>query len=168
MIKLTAMEIKLVNAMRDNEYNDAIEGATWTFTAIDNSGIPAKQARGVISSLVQKGLVTAEVGNKNIGDEDNIAFTNAGVALFDNADGEECQWGGPRLLKEIEMGEKEVKVTAPTKIETVETVSEITVKDLAAIMGIDEKAVRRKLRKAGLKRDGRTWSITKTEMEGLK
>lgn len=112
-MKLTEKEIKILNGMRENEYNDALandEGeydfikhcGTWTFTAIDNSGLDAKIARGVISSLIKKGLVIANtVSNKaRYNDEDTIEFTRAGAELFRNADGEKCSWGGPNLLNE--------------------------------------------------------------------
>lgn len=114
--KLTAFEIKLVNAMRSNEYNDAIEDPTWTFTAIDNSGIPAKQVRGVIASLVKKGLIFAEIGEKKVGDEDTIGFSEAGKKLFDKADGLECPWGGKPLLKEVEATEPKAKEEVKTEV----------------------------------------------------
>ena len=97
MTKLTRLETMMVNGMRNNEYNDAIEYATWTFTAIDNSGMSGKTASGVISSLIKKGLVEATQGTN--GEADMIGFTDQGVMLFDNADGEECSWNGKRLLK---------------------------------------------------------------------
>lgn len=115
-VKLTISEVAILNAMRTNEYNDAIEGATWSFTAIDNSGISAKKARGTISSLVKKGLVTVtQADQKNPEDEEMIAFTAAGRELFTNADGEECNWGGPRLLKVTE-APKAKKVAEATEI----------------------------------------------------
>lgn len=115
-MKLTKLEVYLLNAMRTNEYNDALQdGHTWTFTAIDNSGMEPEAARGVIASLVKKGLVVAEKGNKKSGDEDTIGFTAAGAALFDKADGEENkEWGGPKLLKEVEDA-RTTKALADTK-----------------------------------------------------
>ena len=98
MIKLTDMEIRILNAMRNNEFEDCIDAeATWTFAVIDNSGINPKQARGVISSLIKKDLVWCISNGKS---DDCIGFTNKGKELFDNADGNECCWGGPKLLKE--------------------------------------------------------------------
>lgn len=93
---LTSKEIKILNAMRNNEYSDALEFSTWSFTAIENSGIEAKKARGVISSLVKKGLIVA-TGSK---DEEALSFTDLGKELFTEANGESCQWGGPKLLEE--------------------------------------------------------------------
>lgn len=159
MMKLTKMEIMVLNGMRDNEYNDAIEHATWTFTAIDNSGLNAKQARGVIASLVKKGLVIATKGSH--GDEDMIGFTQEGVKLFENADGAECQWGGPKLLKQLEEGFQEA-AEAPEMDEN--DLIQMTVKELAALTGMNEKAIRRKLRKAGMKREGKIWMISKNDL----
>ena len=112
-MKLTTMEKKFMNAMRNNEYNDCLEGydgtnwnnllvgaPTWTFTAIDNSGLTPKQCTGVMSSLTKKGLIGSEqASTKRFGDEDTVWFTEEGAKLFINADGEECSWGGLRLLK---------------------------------------------------------------------
>ena len=88
--KLTALEIKFVNAMRDNELNDALQEyptGTWTFAAIDNSGMTEKVARGVISSLVQKGLIKSFVGKglDNGEDPSSVDFTELGTHLFDKA-----------------------------------------------------------------------------------
>lgn len=103
---LTSKEIKILNAMRNNEYSDALESSTWSFTAIENSGIEAKKARGVISSLVKKGLIVA-TGSK---EEEALSFTDLGKELFTEANGESCQWGGPKLLEEKPEAKK-VKTT---------------------------------------------------------
>ena len=123
-MKLTTMEKKFMNAMRDNEYNDSLEGydgtnfnrmlgcGTWTFTAIDNSGLTPKQCTGVMSSLTKKGLIDSEqVDTKRLGDEDSVWFTEEGAKLFIDADGEKCQWGGFRLLKIEEDTPKDKKTS---------------------------------------------------------
>lgn len=101
-MKLTANEISLLNAMRQNEFNDALAEdhfcGTWSFTAIDYSGMTAKVARGVISSLVKKDLVHVSGGSSK-DDPESIGFTDAGAKLFDTADGKACSWGGQPLLK---------------------------------------------------------------------
>lgn len=116
MEKLTAKEVKFLNAMRRNEYNDCLSGydgtnwndplvgeCTWTFTAMDYSGLTQKQCTGVMSSLTKKGLIGSEqVSSKIFGDEDTVWFTEKGAKLFIDATGEKCPWGGFRLLKEIE------------------------------------------------------------------
>lgn len=111
-MKLTTNEIKFMNAMRANEYNDSLDGydgtnfntmlgsGTWTFTAMDNSGLTYKQCTGVMGSLTKKGLIGSEqVNTKKFGDEDTVWFTQKGAELFIDADGEECPWGGLKLLK---------------------------------------------------------------------
>lgn len=156
-MKLTPMEVLILNAMRYNEYTDALQwaGGTWTFTVIDNSGISGKKASGVISSLVQKGLVIAQNDGS---EEDTIAFTESGIALFNDADGEECPWGGPRLLKEVET-ETIKPIESPKEV--------ITVTDLAKMMGKTEKAIRQLLRSKGLSKKGNRWSFTNEEVKNL-
>ena len=65
-------------------------------------------------------------------DEEDIAWlTDEGKALFDNADGEECRWGGPRLLKvEEEVEEKAVEEVKEEK--EMKNLNEMTVKELRA------------------------------------
>ena len=100
MINLTKMEIKILNAMRNNEFEDCIDAeATWTFAVIDESKINPKQARGVISSLIKKKLIWCISNGQS---DDCIGFTDTGRQLFDDANGNECYWGGPKLLKERE------------------------------------------------------------------
>lgn len=102
-MKLTPNEIKVLNAMRNNEYQDALQdGGTWTFTAVDNSGLTEKVARGVLSSLVKKGLVTVYGDYNSTDDTGSVNYTMQGKQLFDTADGIECPWGGAKLLKEVE------------------------------------------------------------------
>ena len=114
-MKLTTNEIKFMNAMRANDYNDSIEGydgtnfdtcfghGTWTYTAMESSGLTYKQCTGVVNSLIKKGLIgSKQFSTRNFGDEDLnwfIWFTEEGAKLFINADGEECPWGGLKLLK---------------------------------------------------------------------
>ena len=121
---LTAKEIKILNAMRNNEYQDALtEGCTWTFTTIDNSGIEPNRARGVISSLVKKALV--EVDGDSFQEESTISFTKIGASLFNSriSEGKECQWGGRKLLIEKEETKKETKKEEAKKEEASEVVA---------------------------------------------
>lgn len=117
-MKLTRMEKMVLNAMRENDYNDALQdGYTWLFCATDYTDVNTKQSRGALSSLIKKELVWVEIEEKRSGhpDESTVGFTEAGEKLFENADGEECSWGGPRLLKveddtKNEMEEKKMTV----------------------------------------------------------
>jgi len=54
---LTEMEVKLLRAFMQSDYINSAEDETYVFDVIEKSGIPAKQARGALSSLVQKGIV---------------------------------------------------------------------------------------------------------------
>lgn len=124
-MKLTRMEKMVLNAMRENDYNDALQdGGTWLFCATEYSDLDTKQARGALSSLVKKELV--EVNIEKISNESTVGFTEAGEKLFDNADGEECSWGGPRLLK-VEEEVEEVKEEKEMK-----NLNEMTLKELRA------------------------------------
>lgn len=105
MMNLTKMEKMVLNSLRNNDYNDCYtDPCTWAFAAIDYSGLNAKQARGVMASLIKKGLM----GFQEDDDEDIVWLTDEGKKIFETAAGEECNWGGPRLL-EIEDEVEEVK-----------------------------------------------------------
>lgn len=149
-MKLTNMEKMVLNAMRDNDYNDALQdGGTWLFCATEYSGLDTKQARGALSSLVKKELV--EVNIEKISNESTVGFTEAGEKVFENADGEECSWGGPRLLKveeEVEevKEEKEMKnlkeLRAEAKARGIKGYSRMSKEDLQKAIGantVEEK-----------------------------
>lgn len=107
MMNLTKMEKMVLNAMRTNEFNDCYEeSCTWAFTVVDTSGLEEKQAGGVISSLIKKGLVWFQKDEE----ESIIGLTEAGKKLFEEADGEELRWSNARLLK-IEEKQEEKKMT---------------------------------------------------------
>ena len=123
MMKLTRMEKMVLNSLRNNPYNDCYQDDyTWAFCATEYSGLETKQARGAFSSVIKKGLV----GFQEDEEEDIAWLTDEGKALFENADGEECSWGGPRLLK-VEEEVEEVKEEKEMK-----NLNEMTVKELRA------------------------------------
>lgn len=151
-MKLTNMEKMVLNAMRDNDYNDALQdGGTWLFCATEYSGLDTKQARGALSSLVKKELV--EVNIERISNESTVGFTEAGEKVFDNADGEECSWGGPRLLKVEEVEEvkeeKEMKnlkeLRAEAKARGIKGYSRMSKADLIEMIKATEEAVEEKV-----------------------
>lgn len=77
---LTEMEAAVMIAARNNEYEDALEGCTWTFTVSDNAeGVGIKQFSGVCSSLIKKGY--AGVCDPNTKDS-TFHFTEEGRKLF--------------------------------------------------------------------------------------
>lgn len=65
-MKFTELEIKILEAARDNDYDDVVAGGSaWTDAVIDQSGLSGEIARGVISSLIKKGVaVVAEYDGK--------------------------------------------------------------------------------------------------------
>lgn len=86
MQNLTELEIKILQASRTNEYCDAVdEGAPWVFAVIEESGILVNQARGVIASLVKKGIVIVE-DYENKGKSDDMVFvlTDEGAEITRN------------------------------------------------------------------------------------
>lgn len=83
MTSLTPMEKRLMMAMTTNEYTDGTEDSwgQWTWAVIDESGIDPKQARGALSSLIQKGMVTEQdYEGKGRPDDMTLAFTPEGKA----------------------------------------------------------------------------------------
>lgn len=56
---LTDNEVKVMIAVRNNEFTDAMTSmcGPWTFSVQSNSGINPKSFKGVLSSLVKKGQV---------------------------------------------------------------------------------------------------------------
>lgn len=54
---LTELEIKILNAGRKTNFGDCMEDAQWSFAVCDEAGMDEKVYRGVVSSLVKKGLV---------------------------------------------------------------------------------------------------------------
>jgi len=79
-MKTTLKEQQILWATFNNEYaaGDYTAG-TWTFAVIDNSEIPRAQARGVISSLIKKGLLIVEdTEGKNRNDDMACYRTEAG------------------------------------------------------------------------------------------
>lgn len=117
MLNLTRNEIKILNGMRTNNFEDCINGQPqWTFSVIDETDFSEKVARGVIASLVKKGLVTVDGTYGKHDEESTIGFTEAGIELFADADGKDCNWGGPKLLREPLPEKKTIKKesTEPT------------------------------------------------------
>ena len=80
-VTLTEMEGRMMQAMRTNEYADCYseECSTWTAAVITESRIPEVQARGVLSSLVQKGMLSVDTYEVGV---TVVALTDAGRAYF--------------------------------------------------------------------------------------
>ena len=74
-LNLTPMERKMMGVTED-EYSDLHEGkTTWTNSWIEETGVEPHQARGVMSSLVQKGLIQVD----GSGDASTIYYTQKGI-----------------------------------------------------------------------------------------
>jgi hypothetical protein len=84
-INLTDMEKALLKGARINEFGDAYDSSPWVWSVIDYSGLTGAQASGVISSLVQKGLIA--VHGKRCGasydDDTSLCFTDLGRQVCD-------------------------------------------------------------------------------------
>lgn|SRR4051794_6704212 len=82
-VKLTANEKVALQAMFDSEYNDGADQPwVWSFSVTDRMvDIPKTSRPGVISSLVQKGLVLAEKGQSKT--YDSLSLTKTGKAACD-------------------------------------------------------------------------------------
>ena len=78
-MKITEMEKAILTGIRNDDYTDNEDStySTWVFSAIIESKIEPKRARGVISSLVKKGLVEIAGMSTNF-DDTTIEITNAG------------------------------------------------------------------------------------------
>lgn len=121
VVNLTNMEKMLLNGMRNNEYNDALAGAVYTFSVIDYSGLEAKQARGVISSLIKKGLIESEPANPDTGDDNEMLhLTSAGELAVEQGTGADCAWGGPKLFEVEELEQEEDPVREAELLATIE------------------------------------------------
>lgn len=79
---LTQNELKIIWAAQTNEFEDASDGySPWVFSVIDASGLDPKVARGVIASLVTKGLVgISDYDGKGNPDDMIFSFTGKGHA----------------------------------------------------------------------------------------
>ena len=83
---LTELETSVMIAGRNNEYGDALEGGTWTFTVMDNSDCTSeRQFGGVCSSLICKGYIAIHID----GEDSYFGFTKAGKHLFSDYNPEE-------------------------------------------------------------------------------
>jgi len=89
---LTELEKKVVLGSLKSEYGSAAEDYIWMFSVVEHSGLTGKVARGVVSSLVKKGV--AVVHNYE-GEAGGPAFklTEAGRMMAEELSGESCDKG---------------------------------------------------------------------------
>lgn len=55
---LTELEIRVLEASRKTDYGDCLEYGQWSFAVCDKALLSEKVYRGVVSSLIKKGLIT--------------------------------------------------------------------------------------------------------------
>ena len=79
-ITLTEMERTILDDIpKDCFYDDGLDSVIWADCFLDTTSIPPKQARGVLSSLVQKGILKPIFKNR---DENTISFTEYGKQVM--------------------------------------------------------------------------------------
>jgi hypothetical protein len=81
---LTELEVKVLEASRNTDFGDCLEYGQWSFAVCEKSGLDEKIYRGVVSSLVKKGLVNIwdQEGRGKSGDM-VFDFTDEGRKLFE-------------------------------------------------------------------------------------
>ena len=80
---LTELEVKVLEASRKTDFGDCLEYGQWSFAVCDKSGLDEKVYRGVVSSLVKKGLIQIfdQEGRGKFKDQ-VFEFTDKGRSLF--------------------------------------------------------------------------------------
>jgi hypothetical protein len=78
-MNITKNERAVLQGAIDSEYGDGGRGATYTFSAIEHSGLDGKIASGVISSLIQKRLAV-------VGEGEKVNGTGEALTTFDVTD----------------------------------------------------------------------------------
>jgi hypothetical protein len=76
---LTDLEKQAMKVI-DDEYCEDLTGeygVTWSFAWMEQTGIPEKQLRGVMSSLIQKGLII--ICGK--GNDAELSYTKEGIKV---------------------------------------------------------------------------------------
>jgi hypothetical protein len=82
MKQLTNLQFKLLLAIDQSEYGDALTDDVWTFSVLDSTYITARQLPGVIAGALKAGLV--RVGNSENGraHAQYIGMTSDGAAAY--------------------------------------------------------------------------------------
>jgi|WetSurMetagenome_2_1015567.scaffolds.fasta_scaffold01476_4 hypothetical protein len=80
---LTKFEILVLEASRKTDFGDCLEYGQWSFAVCNKSGLDEKIYRGVVSSLVKKGLISIwDEGGKGRFKDQVFEFTDKGRELF--------------------------------------------------------------------------------------
>lgn len=86
---LTELEIQVLEGCRRTDYGDCLECGQWSFAVCDAARLDPKVYRGVVSSLIKKGLVSVrdeEPGNNKFDPyRETMVFdlTDEGKKLFE-------------------------------------------------------------------------------------
>lgn len=80
---LTKNEIEVMEAARNSNFGDIIESGQWSFSVCEQTTLGEKVYRGVVSSLIKKGLVEIHDYEEN-GRYDDMIFelTEAGKQRY--------------------------------------------------------------------------------------
>lgn len=84
---LTDLEVKVLEASRVTNFGDCLEDGQWSFAVCDKSGLGEKVYRGVVSSLIKKGLIYIwDDGDTPRGKFEDMVFefTDKGRKLFED------------------------------------------------------------------------------------
>lgn len=83
MLELTKNEKRILKGSRINEFGDAADGEQpWVFSVISASGLAPQVARGAISSLVKKGLVSiGDAEEKGRANDMYFVLKDLGIAV---------------------------------------------------------------------------------------
>ena len=124
-IKLTDLEKEAMTILRDNEFDNCFDieedhsfKSTWCFTVIEGLSCGIKGAKGVVGSLVKKGLVIVDEGDYNNNSKQydtGISLTELGYEvgkIYFNSIGQTLEHDGgvePVEVKPIEVKPVEVK-----------------------------------------------------------
>lgn len=81
---LTELEIKVLNAARHTNFGDCMEECQWSFAVCDEAKLSEKVYRGVVASLVKKGLIWIEDNEgRGLYRDMVFGFKDAGEKLFE-------------------------------------------------------------------------------------
>lgn len=164
--QLTKLEQIAMSEIPVNEfYEDGLDSILWTDTYIDQSEIPAKKLRGVLSSLAQKGiLILYSTKEKNLSgaNESTLALTELGKIWM-------TQWLEGKITPITdEPKAKETKVTDDSTSKSQKNTDDsiITLKELIPTNMKGTKA-RRILRDANIERPYKQWEWHTVEHKEL-
>ena len=80
MTNLTTLERTILHDItQDCFYDNGLDSVIWADCFLDTTRVPAKEARGVLSSLIKKGIINPILPRR---DENCISFTKYGKEVM--------------------------------------------------------------------------------------